>query len=260
MSLHITTRGQGQNLVLIHGWGMNSEVWHSIVPELGKDYCVTTIDLPGHGQSREVKSDYSLSHVLALLSEVIPEDSTILGWSLGGLLAQAFALQYPRCVSKLILVASNAQFQQSEKWLCAMKPEVLNGFIENLKQDYKATLQQFLMLQALGAPDAKQTIRELKERLFLHGEPEFAALEGGLLLLKNISMVKKIKQVRCPVLLINGKLDGLVPVMAGKQMSEIFPNVELTIIEKAAHAPFISHSDLFVNRIREFLSKHDESK
>lgn len=255
MSLYVRTTGQGPDVVFLHGWGMNSEVWFEVQDALQAEYRITLIDLPGHGRSRNVQTNFSFDILLDVLAPHIPPQSVVVGWSLGGLLAQGLALQNPEKIKKLILVASNAQFQQSEDWPSAMKLEVLDGFVQSLHQNYKATLQQFLMLQALGAENAKQTIRELKHRLFLHGDPDPHALEGGLMLLKNVSLQERLVDVKMPVLMINGKLDSLVPVSAGEQMLAVLPDAELKVIEKAGHAPFLSHVELFVTYIKEFLSK-----
>ncbi|MDX1812055.1 MAG: alpha/beta fold hydrolase, partial [Gammaproteobacteria bacterium] len=108
--------------------------------------------------------------------------------------------------------------------------------------------------QALGAENARQTVRELRKRLFAHGEPEMQALRDGLALLKQVSLRDAISQINLPVLLINGRLDSLVPVAAGEQMQALLPNAELHIFDKAGHAPFLSHANEFITVLKEFLN------
>ena len=110
------------------------------------------------------------------------------------------------------------------------------------------------MLQALGAEDAKHTIRELKQRLFVHGEPDPTALENGLMFLKNVSLIDQLGEIKIPVLLINGKLDSLVPVAAAEKMQSLLPNASLELVEKAGHAPFLSHSEIVISILKQFLS------
>jgi len=245
--------GQGPDIVLLHGWGLNAEVWHSVVERLQQNYRVTVIDLPGHGRSVDAKVEYSLDVLAQALMDIIPDNSVLLGWSMGGLIAQKIALRYPEKVGKLILMACNAQFVQSNDWPFAMKPEVLNMFVENLLSDYKATLQRFLMLQARGGDNTRDTIRELKQRLYAHGEPDTQALYGGLQLLKNSRFVDQLPDISVPVLLILGRLDALVPCKAGQAMAEKIENVELHIFDKSAHAPFISHLDDFLDVLESFI-------
>lgn len=254
MKIHSQTYGEGPELVLLHGWGMNSEIWLGILPDLKKDYRVTLIDLPGYGYSKDVVCEYRTPELIDVLAPVIPKRSILLGWSLGGLIAQLFAIHKPQHIAKLILVASNCQFQQSADWPYAMQPKVLNGFIDNLKKDYRSTLNQFLMLQALGTENAKQTVRELKQRIFSRGEPSHKALDEGLRMLKESSTLHELKNIQCPTLLINGKLDGLVPVKAGEVMQQMMVKAKCEVIDKAGHAPFVSHADMFTNLIREFVT------
>lgn len=233
---------------------MNSEVWFEVQAALQSSVCVTCIDLPGHGRSREVAFPLAYEQMLELLDAIIPENASLIGWSLGGLIAQGLVLRKPEKYNRLVLIASNAQFQQSQRWSCAMKPEVLDDFIKNLHENYRSTLQQFLMLQALGAEDAKHTIRELRQRLFLHGEPDPAALENGLLYLKNISLIDRLGEIKIPVMLVNGKLDSLVPVAAAEKMQKLIPHASLNLVEKAGHAPFLSHSERVITLLKKFLS------
>ena len=141
MSLFLQTTGEGPDIVFLHGWGMNAEVWFEIQQAMEKAYRVTVIDLPGYGRSKDHDGSFELDKLVKLIASHITDHSIIVGWSLGGLIAQGIAIDFPDKIRKLVLVASNAQFQQSDDWKCAMKTDVLDGFIKNLHQDYKSTLQ-----------------------------------------------------------------------------------------------------------------------
>ncbi|MEE8379313.1 MAG: alpha/beta fold hydrolase, partial [Gammaproteobacteria bacterium] len=87
MSLFTQTTGQGPDLVFLHGWGMNGDVWESVTPSLAKNYRVTTVDLPGHGRSVDKLDDYSLKNLAKQVMDVTPPGAALVGWSLGGLVA-----------------------------------------------------------------------------------------------------------------------------------------------------------------------------
>lgn len=250
MKLFVESRGSGDNIVLLHGWGFNSAVWDRVANELAKTHCVTLIDLPGFGRSVGVDCDYELGSLIELIVKQIPENSILLGWSMGGLIAQGIALKYPQHLKRLILLASNAQFMVTDHWPHAMKTQVLEGFIEDLVGNFKRTLHVFLMLQAQGGDNARETIRELKGKLFAHGEPNEAALRGGLMLLKNVSFVSTLNDLKLPVDLMFGRLDKLVPIGAGEMMHQQIPHSRLHVFEHASHAPFISHYDEFMKVIK----------
>jgi len=132
-----------------------------------------------------------------------------------------------------------------------MKATVLVGFIDDLVENFKKTLQVFLMLQAQGGDNTRDTIRELKAKLFAYGDPDEAALQGGLLLLKNVSFVSQLEKIEIQVYLLHGRLDTLVPLIAAQIMAEKIPHSKLHVFEKSSHAPFISHYDEFMKVFKE---------
>ncbi|MFW0788998.1 alpha/beta fold hydrolase [Gordonia sp. CPCC 205333] len=102
--------GSGPALVLIHGIGDNSSTWDQIIGLLARDYTVIAPDLLGHGQSDKPRADYSVAAfangVRDLLSVLGYERVTVVGHSLGGGVAMQFCYQFPRMVSRLVLVAA----------------------------------------------------------------------------------------------------------------------------------------------------------
>ena len=151
MSLYVETRGEGQvdtqEIVFLHGWGFNSAVWHKVADDLAKTHRVTLVDLPGFGRSVNEKCHYDIDSLVELLVEVIPENAILVGWSMGGLISQAITLKYPQKIKKLILLGSNVQFMATDNWPNAMQAKVLDGFIGELVNNFKRTLQVFLMFQ-----------------------------------------------------------------------------------------------------------------
>ncbi len=254
MSLYVETRGEGQDIVFLHGWGFNSAIWHQVADDLVRDYRITLIDLPGFGRSTDMSYSYEMDTLIECLVEVIPSGSILVGWSLGGLIAQGVALKYPEHLKKIILLSSNAQFVATDDWPHGMKVSVLDGFVDDLVLNFKRTLQVFLLLQAQGGDHARETIRQLKLTLYAHGNPEEAALHGGLILLKNTSFVSQLRDFTLPVDLICGQRDTIMPLAAGKIMAEKMPNATLHIFEQSAHAPFISHYFEFIKKLKNLVS------
>ncbi|GAL05727.1 biotin synthesis protein bioH [Photobacterium aphoticum] len=81
-TLYWQTEGQGDDLVLIHGWGMNGAVWQHLLPQLTPHYRVHVVDLPGYGLSSDADAG-NLDEVVQLLLENSPPTATWIGWSLG---------------------------------------------------------------------------------------------------------------------------------------------------------------------------------
>ncbi len=246
-------QGAGSELVLLHGWGMNADVWDGVAPLLAKNHRVTTVDLPGHGRSGDAGGDYSLSTQAQKVAEILPPDATLVGWSLGGLLALQLALDFPQRIKALVLVASSPRFVQADDWPDAIQAEVLQGFAGELQTDFKKTINRFLAIQALGSEHAREELRLLRERVFVHGEPEQKALASGLKILMTTDFRQRLPQLQCPTLLISGERDTLFPVQAARRTQALIANARLSVVRGAGHAPFLSHPEDFVSALQEFL-------
>ena len=252
MTLYTQTSGTGPDLVLVHGWGLHGGIWDDFVPLLEQDFRVTRVDLPGHGRSEwgnEVTLDDMANAVLA----AVPGPAAWLGWSLGGLVASRAALNSPASVSALATLASTPCFVRKPGWQSAMLPALLDTFAGDLQADYKKTLNRFLSLQVRGSASASQTLKALREKLLAHGQPSTVALQAGLDVLRNTDLREQVAGIKCPVLLLMGERDTLVPVNAGDEAVRLYNNARLEVIEGAGHAPFIAQPDIVAGLVRDFL-------
>ncbi|MBM5570168.1 MULTISPECIES: pimeloyl-ACP methyl ester esterase BioH [Deefgea] len=251
----IETRGRGPDVVLLHGWAMNSTVWNGIVDELAQHFCVHLVDLPGHGAS-PAASPLSLQMMVDAVDAAFPWGAQVIGWSLGGAVAAQWALQQPEKVKSLTLVASSPCFMQRDDWRAAMPSTVLAQFAEALQSDWQGTLKRFISLQAMGDASARAVTKELLADLFKHGEPSVAALSEGLVILRDTDLREQISQILCPVLLQYGDRDTLTPLPAGHWLKSQLSDAQLFVHQGAAHAPFLSHRDDFLAAQLDFLTKN----
>lgn len=251
--LYQKTTGNGEKLILVHGWALNHRVWDPVVDDLAKQYSVTAVDLPGHGKSTPLQSDYSLEAMADKLAKTVTGGARIIGWSLGGLVAINLACRFPDLVKQLILVASSPRFTQCSNWPCAVDPTVIDTFAADLAKDYHATILRFLTLQTLGSQHGKIVIKNLRDKLFLHGEPHLDTLSEGLHLLKVTDLRNEALHVRCPTLVILGEKDTMVPACSGEYTHRLIANSRVSTIPGAGHAPFISHPQAFLNIVVKFL-------
>ncbi|WP_347290400.1 pimeloyl-ACP methyl ester esterase BioH [Kluyvera georgiana] len=238
------TTGEGNcHLVLLHGWGLNAQVWDCITPELSAHFTLHLVDLPGYGRSGEWGA-MTLEAMADKVLENAPERAIWLGWSLGGLVASQIALNHPTRVQALVTVASSPCFSAQDEWP-GIKPEVLSGFQQQLSEDFQRTVERFLALQTLGTESARQDARALKQAVLSLPMPSSEALNGGLEILKTADLREPLTALDLPFLRLYGLLDGLVPRKIVPQLDALWPRSESLIFDKAAHAPFISHPQAF---------------
>lgn len=252
MSLHYETYGSGPELVLLHGWGLHGGLWQTVIDPLARNFCVHAVDLPGHGHSPR-PGPLTLDSVVDLLCRTFDCPLMVAGWSLGGLFALEWARRCPEQVERLILVASSPCFRQRDDWPHAMADEVLHKFADNLRQDYRATLQRFLALQTMGDVYARAQLRSMQEQIFAHGEPDLAALNDGLELLRDVDWRTHVSELKQPGLLIYGARDRLVPPGAAHWLAGQWPAASLHLYDDSAHAPHLSHPVEFCEAIKSLL-------
>ena len=234
------TVGTGNcHLVLLHGWGLNAEVWNNIREELASQFTLHLVDLPGFGRSHGYGA-LTLEEMASEVLEQAPQKAIWLGWSLGGLVASQIALAHPDRVQALVTVASSPCFSARDGWP-GIKPEVLAGFQQQLSDDFQRTVERFLALQTMGTESARQDARLLKSTVLALPMPEVSVLNGGLEILKTVDLRESLAALTLPHLRIYGYLDGLVPRRIVPLLDEQWPRSESLIVGKAAHAPFISH-------------------
>ncbi|GGO88918.1 pimeloyl-[acyl-carrier protein] methyl ester esterase [Marinobacterium nitratireducens] len=238
----------GPTLVLLHGWGLGSDVWAPLLEPLQPHFEILRFDLPGLGRSAEFPTPYRLESVAAAVLEQVPESAIWLGWSLGGLVAAEAARQAPHRVRGLVTVASNPCFVARADWPCAMAPEVFDDFVARLDADPARTLGSFAMLQTQGALGARASLRLLKT-LIASLEP--SALAPALQLLAE-DRRETLAQLELPMLHVFGAEDRLVPAAIVERLGAQLPHASLRCYEGAGHLPFHSHADRFCEDLRQF--------
>lgn len=255
MSIYYEQSGHGPDVVLVHGWGSHGRIWSEIAHALSADFRVTVPDLPGHGRSRDFAPEAFTPETMAQqIQDLLPGPAIWVGWSMGGLVVLAAAQQAAEAVSRLVLVNATPKYVQSPDWPHAMPPAVLEQFALNLEQDYAGTIERFLTLQTAG--DDRAVLRRLRE-IFRHGEPVTAALRAGLRLLMDQDRRAVLPGIATPALVVQGERDRLVPMDAARFLAQRLPRARLAPVPGAGHAPFLSHPELFLEKLKDFLHDPD---
>jgi pimeloyl-[acyl-carrier protein] methyl ester esterase len=250
--MYITSNGAGEDIVLLHGWGMNGEIWQDVADKLAQNYCVHVVDLPGYGAS-ELVTPYTLQELVNALMDNFPLPVHIIGWSLGGLIGMQWALSMPENVKSLSLVAASPCFMQRPDWAFGTPPAHLAQFAHNLMIDYPGLIRKFLALQVLGSEVPLVQLRAVEQSLFKRATPKAEALMEGLSILEQEDLRRQIGGITCPVLLHYGVKDKMTPIEAGQWLAKSLPEARLEVYEKAAHIPFLSDLLPFCEKQRDFL-------
>jgi pimeloyl-[acyl-carrier protein] methyl ester esterase len=233
-------------IILLHGWGMNKTIWSAVVKLLpeGIQSRIRCLDLPGYGDNKVELADYNLPALTHWLASEVTTPSIVIGWSLGGLLAQNLAFHSPEKVTKVGLIASSPKFMKSDTW-AGIKPDVLTLFLNQLSKDHVKTVERFLANQAMGSESARKDITALKNVVLNMELPSQVALQEGLRILQGVDLRDQLSQLTCPVFALFGKLDSLVAIVVEQELKNLNANIQTSCFNKSSHAPFISDTAKF---------------
>lgn len=259
--MHISTSGTGPPVLLLHGWAMHSGIFSDFIERLGERHTVHAVDLPGHGHSAEVlfTLESSVTFLLDYL-RTFSEPVTLVGWSLGGTIACECAITLAKtndleAVRALMCIASTPKFVADEHWSSAMPTAHFARFYADLEADWQATVERFLALEALGASDEAAELRWLRATVFARGRPSPSALRAGLEILEQVDQRAGLSQLHAlPTLWLGGKRDRIVPP-AALQWAAMAAGGSAQIIDRAAHAPFLSHPDVVLSALETLLER-----
>lgn len=245
------TIGSGQNIVLLHGWGVHSGFWKPILEQLSKHFCITMIDLPGFGRSAPTDKPYDLIHIAEQVLDVAPQKAIWLGWSLGGLIATYIAATAPQRVEKLICVASSPKFVKALGWP-GVKLYMLDRLMSMLDTVSEDTLARLLSLQFKNTTISRRNLVKLRAELFEYGLPSAETLQGSLEIIRHTDLREELMAIAQPTIYLLGRLDVLVPAAIAPKVSDLIITGQAHILQHACHAPFLSSTNDFMQLLIEF--------
>ena len=259
ISLYYEEHGQHHRstdpLVLIMGFTMSSIGWRWNAPAFAESFRTVTFDNRGVGQSDKPNEPYTMQmfadDTASLLDGLGIDQAHIFGISMGGMIAQEFALRHPQRVKTLILGCTNCG---GEKTTLSSDPDVLNMLanIESVSVEEAALAMTKVAVTPWFMQKHMDTLIELNTMSAVHPTPkhgmvsQMAALQGH-------DTYDRLSQISVPTLVITGKDDGLVPPENSVLLSQQIPNAELVILSNASHLFNIERPQTTVDVVTGFI-------
>ena len=250
--------GQGPCVVLIHGVGLDHQMWSAQAHSLWGDFTVLRYDLLGHGgtppRSGGLELDDFVAQLAALLDEHGIDDAHIVGFSLGALVAQAFALAQPHRLLRLVSVSS--VYDRDEAAGKAVLRRLQQAEREGPGSIIQAALDRwFTKAYRHSHP---QEVKKIEIRLRAN-TPQGFLPAYRLFARADRQLAGRLGEIKAPTLAITGENDvGSTPEMATR-MSEAIPNAECRIISGVRHMLPLEAADELNALLNAFL-KDQESE
>ena len=246
--------GVGEKVILLlHGYLEALEVWDSLGGDLGKQYKVIAIDLPGSGWSdfggkEAITMEYMADVVADVLSKIGVEKCSVIGHSMGGYAALALAKKYPQTIEKLILLQSSPYGDTPEK------KEHRQREIEIIKQGKKELLSRLNPAQGFAKENVKRcvnAIEELAEQIMITEDDAIIATLEGMMLREDYC--EFFANANFPRLMIFGDQDNHIPMERAQKMIADFPAAQSVIIEGSGHMSFVEQPQKTLEAITSFV-------
>jgi len=237
---------KGENstaIILIHGAGGMHLHWPHNLRRIN-NHRVYAPDLPGHGKSDglgEQSIEKYANAIAAWMDDLGLHKAIVVGHSMGGAIAQQFALSFPAKVAGLVLVGTGAKLQVNQDLLLKLStPATTPTAIENIiKWSYAPGMDQKLL--------AKMQDQLLAVRS--------AVLYGDYLACNNFDLTDCIKAIRVPTLIICGEQDKMTPMYLSQQLQSLIPNTSLHLIPNAGHMVMLEKPDAVAAAVQAFMQE-----
>ncbi len=256
IKMYYEVHGQGEPLLLIMGFGGSVLDWGWVLPpKLAERYRIIMFDNRGAGRSDQPPGPYSIKQMADdaanLMDALGLESAAVFGASMGGMIAQELALNYPGKVKRLILGCTSAGGSGG-----VMDPEI-QAYLEPRAD---MTLYQMLWWSApAGFPqefiDAHRDIVERKIQSDLIYPSGLPAYKAQLAAFKAHDAYSRLQSLQMPSLILVGDRDILIPPDNSRILARIIPGAQLKVIEGAGHIFWISHPEETFFMLADFLDK-----
>lgn len=255
--------GEGPPLILLHGLGEAAIVWFGNLVSLSKSHTVYAVDLPGHGKSYKPSWDSPLDEGVQFLVDFMDvldiPSASILGNSMGGLLALATTLKHPNRVDHLVLESSAGLGRDIACFLRLMTLPIIGEVLAEPKRFMIRHLLHLILYDKSLCTE--ELIEELYQARSLSGNKQsmLFMLRSGVSfrgVTPNVVLINQLDLVEIPVLLVWGRNDPIFPMSHAEQAVEVFPNAQLKIFDNCGHWPHLEALNEFNRTVLNFCVAH----
>lgn len=270
VELYTDSIGTGPAIIICDGLGCDGYAFRYLRPSLAHNYKTIYWNYRGHGRSTEpsCQKDFTVENfrndLLAVMEAYSLESATLLGYSMGSMIALDFAAKFPEKVRSIISICGN--YGQPLNTMYNTILLKFFPFIQKIVEANPAIVKHFwgittrLKLVHFGV-----TFLETNRRLIRFNDfiPYFNHLKHmdsnafvwTLAMAQEYSVEKHLAEIVQPTLIIIAEKDNLVPVRIGSFMEKAMPNAQLFVMRNCSHAAPIEMPELLELRIEKFLQQ-----
>ncbi len=252
-TVHYRDEGRSNNktVVLLHGFMQNLDVWSSYVLTYMNRFRVITIDLPGHGMTDTFSEIHTMNFMAKVVRDVLNHCSVdrcvMVGHSMGGYVALAFADLFPYALRGLGLINSHALSDSEEKRQA--REASCREVLEN-KAKFVVDFVPRLFAEC-HREEMSQDIKFLKDQCLETSVQSIIAAQLGMS--RRPPRANVLEELEVPVLFVYGKCDDRLPIETAVAHALLPHRAELIMLDKAGHMSFLEERDYVKTRLANFI-------
>ena len=254
--VNYTLEGSGPVVVLLHGFLESLGIWASLAQSLEKDFTVVCIDLPGFGKSEVIEEIHPMPLMAEAVKQVLTEENiencVLIGHSMGGYAALAFAEKYPDKLKGLVLFHSQAAADDTEG------KRNRDRTIEIVKNNRKDFIGAFIPL-LFAEENVNKFETEITQLKILSAQTSVAGICAALAGMRDRNdHLPLLKTIDVPVFFIVGKQDSRIAMKKILPQLALPKNCEALILDGVGHMGFIEAKEITTKAVRHFAERMNE--
>ncbi|RME85415.1 MAG: alpha/beta fold hydrolase [Caldilineae bacterium] len=246
-------RGSGAPLLMIQGLGYPSDMWHHVEPCLAEHFRLILFDNRGVGRSDVPEGVYPLEVMAADAAAVLDaagvEKAHVMGISMGGYIAQEFALRYPDRVRGLVLGCTSCGGEQA----VPASQEVLDLVAARAHMSPEEGIR--VLVPYIYSAYTPQEVIEADLAIRLRTYPDPKGYLGQLQGIYRWSSYERLGEIQAPTLILHGREDRLVPPENARILAEAIPTARLELLDRASHIFFSDRPQRTCELVATFLQE-----
>jgi pimeloyl-ACP methyl ester carboxylesterase len=243
ISIAYDRRGSGTPLVLIHGYPLDHTIWDQVAPLLEDSFDVIMPDVRGFGASSAVYEPYTVddlaTDIWALLDSLGLDKAAVVGHSMGGYIALAFARLYPTHIRGLGLVSSQAVADSDER---------RQGRYDTANQVSEKGVR--VVAESMTPKLTTNTELQPAIKVLIEKQPAAGVIGALKAMAEREDAQSLLALLQYAVVIVHGDADELIPVARGREMKELIPQANYVEVPGTGHLPMMEDAEKTAEALR----------
>jgi pimeloyl-ACP methyl ester carboxylesterase len=254
--VHYEVYGRGKPVILLHGWLGSWGCWQDTMSYLGAYYRTYALDFWGFGDSGKKRESYEVQDFISLVDQFMDrlgiERAPLVGHSMGGTVSLSVAIQFPKRVSKVVVVGSPIEGSSLAPLLKALGTRPVAVLLFNVMWGFRIGMRVYSPL----------ICRDPRFPAMMDKDLSRTTLESFLLSiasLRRTDLRPNLSRVRVPAMGMYGDKDIIVDPMEWRRMKEGIPNARIERFPNAGHFIMLDDPNPFLSKLKGFLDAEESS-